>query len=392
MNKLIYFIIALFGLLPIIPNQFKGLPVILLVSFSLITYIKNKNKSINFKIFFIYSSLFLFYIISFIYSKNFNYGIKKIETSLSLLIFPILFFIFLKNYVINFEKLKTITLHSISIGSFVYSLIIIINFFIYKDPYVIFPNTVYIRASVEHIYLIGQHPIYSSLFLGIGLITSISVLTENRKWYFLIAIIINLLLVLMLASKSTIMGLFISALIILFLKGYRKTIAAFLIIFILGLVFLPTINQRISEIFNSKTYEVVDKNNSTSIRIGLFKSSITLLKDNWFLGVGIGDVKDEVSKIFNENFNGVGNYNTHNQYLGIWLGTGILGLLAFLYMLVYNFKLAIKNNDLLFLSILMFFSINLLTENLLERQSGVILFAFLINFFGVYNIQKIKKS
>jgi len=50
--------------------------------------------------------------------------------------------------------------------------------------------------------------------------------------------------------------------------------------------------------------------------------------------------------------------------------------------------MAWQTSDLLFLSLLILFVINLFTENILERQTGIILFLFLINFFGFITLKE----
>ncbi|MEN8185833.1 MAG: O-antigen ligase family protein, partial [Bacteroidota bacterium] len=137
--------------------------------------------------------------------------------------------------------------------------------------------------------------------------------------------------------------------------------------------------------------EKIDKYNSSQIRIAIWKTSLENIKEAPIFGYGIGDVKSVLNESYKSNFPLLleKNYNSHNQYFGIWLSTGIIGLLLFFYFLSFNYKLAIDSKDYLFLAILIFFSLNFLTENILERQTGAMLFFFLINLFGFYNYKKL---
>ena len=81
-------------------------------------------------------------------------------------------------------------------------------------------------------------------------------------------------------------------------------------------------------------------------------------------------------------------------FLNILLGQGYLGLLLFMLVLFNLFKHSLKSKDVIFTAILLFYVIEFLTENILDRQNGVILFAFLINFktFLSLNSQKLSNE
>jgi len=391
MNKLFSFAFILLCLLPIIPNKLKGFPVILLLLISLSIFIKTEVKKANIKLIVINSGIIVFYSLSLFYTKDLSRGLSLIETSLSLLVFPVIFYLFLNSDFLRKKELiilKNKLLISYIIGSSVFSLIAIVNFFFFRDPNAVFPMNIFIRASVLHIPFIGQHPIYFSIIIAIALIFSVYLLFESKKKIYLLPIILFLTLIIMLAGKATILALFIIVLSILFILG-KKRILIPIIISILVIGFLiPSIKTRTSELFQKQTYSQLDTLNSSSIRYYLNKSSFELLQDNWLIGIGIGDVKTEVMRVFQSKFNGKEDLNSHNQYFSIWLATGVFGFIFFLYMLVFNFRLALNSSDLVFLSLLILFTINFLTENLIERQTGVILFSFLINFFGFIKLKE----
>ena len=110
------------------------------------------------------------------------------------------------------------------------------------------------------------------------------------------------------------------------------------------------------------------------------------------MGVGIEDVQEKLELCYDQkqaNFK-KGMYNSHNQYLFVWLSTGILGILVFIYFLGYYFKKAMHYDDHLMISVLVLYSVVFLFENVLSRQSGVIFFSFLVNFFLWINLNKKK--
>jgi O-antigen ligase len=152
---------------------------------------------------------------------------------------------------------------------------------------------------------------------------------------------------------------------------------------------LPKENNRFTELFNKESFERVNLNNSTSIRYFILKCSVNLALESPLLGYGLGDVQQELDTCY--ILNGVqlptGKYNSHNQYLFIWLSNGLFGLVLFCLYLIYIFSLAKKNKDYFLLSVLLLFMVSFLFENVLSRQSGVVLFSFLINLFILKNLK-----
>lgn len=396
MDKLFSFSISFLCLIPIIPNRIKGLPVFLFAVSSLLIYIKTKEKKINLKVVLINSSILFFYLISLLYTENLTKAFQLLERSVSFLVFPLLFFWFNWGKQLQqkeIEKLKNNVLNSYLIATLLFSIFMILNFFIFKDPYTTFPMNIYVRASVLHIPYIGLHTIYISIYLAIGVIFSSYLFHTTQKKIYLPPIILFVTLLFMLVGKATLLALLIISIFALMRKGHKKIVIPITIFLLVILFLIPSVRLRTAELFQQKTYTQIDNNNSSSIRFYLNKSSISLLKENWIFGLGIGDVTDNVSETFQEKYGGKGIYGSHNQFFGFWLGTGIFGLLAFLAFIFYNIKLAWKSSDLLFLSILILFVINLFTENILERQTGIILFIFLVNFFSYITLKqsKIKK-
>jgi hypothetical protein len=74
--------------------------------------------------------------------------------------------------------------------------------------------------------------------------------------------------------------------------------------------------------------------------------------------------------------------------VGILLGCGIFGLLVLVLFFYFNFKIFTIDKNYFFLSVLFFYLIIMFVENILERQSGVILFSFLINLFCFISYRK----
>jgi O-antigen ligase len=388
-----------FGLFPILPNNLKGLPVILMVLHTLpkiLNFNLSKNKE-KLKIVLIYTllmiSIYISYLLSGFYTENISSLIQKLETSLSLLIIPLCF---------AFTE-KKIFLEQIKIFKriFIISTIIFIAFF---WSYVLFENTseslfslrsIDIREKINNIPLISLHPIYASMVFSISIFLLLSLWGKISKYLIIIVLFLLVGNVLVLASKMTIVSLFL-ILIYFFTKTKQKTyfkvlnVGLTLLVLVTAIIYLPNLRQRFDELFIPRTYEKVIIWNSTSIRTGIYECSINLLKNEWLFGYGIGDVQDKLNECYKNKSDVLlsGKYNSHNQYLSIFLGTGVLGFLVFLIMLGYNLILAFRFNDILFQIILIFFMLNFITESIIQRQTGVIIFSFLINLFGWNNFNR----
>jgi O-Antigen ligase len=115
-----------------------------------------------------------------------------------------------------------------------------------------------------------------------------------------------------------------------------------------------------------------------------------IIKSNYLFGVGTGDVKLVFQEMYVNMDTGLKEENqhrAHNQFLTTWVSYGIIGLLLFIFVLVYPFFF--KNKDVSFLYIAFFIIIvlSMLTEDTLETQTGVSIFAF-FNMFLFYNTEK----
>jgi O-antigen ligase len=158
---------------------------------------------------------------------------------------------------------------------------------------------------------------------------------------------------------------------------------------------VPSLKIRMNEIIDSsfkppKGYGF----NSINVRAGVWQCSFSLIKDNWAKGIGAGRVQDELNncyKNYDTNAFSSVDYNTHNEYFNILLGTGIIGLLAFLYMIIIVLYHAYKIRNPLFFSFVLLCALCFLTENILDRQGGIVFFVFFISVFTrVYVLQAAK--
>lgn len=390
-DKLIRYVIFLFAFFPLIPNNLKGLPVILLF---LAVIISDFKKEVNWKWLLINSSLFLVYLFSLVYTENLKEGLTKLETGLSILILPIIFYGFLAKF--NFDQsLKIKFFKFFIVSTFIFSVISFV--FIGTDNTTIYFSdwfTDKFRVIITEMPLIGQHPIYASIFLAISVVFYITLIklkafSTNFGNVYVLFLVINLILLFCLASKGVIIGLFI----VCFLDAIKnfkkvKTVLVFLIMAVVVFSF----NRRFQELFRADSYTIINENFSTSIRVGVYKCAFKIIEEEFLFGYGIGDSQRALNLCYANKSNVLlkNRFNSHNQYLDVIIKTGFIGFLFFIYFLYKNFQKAFRGRNNIVVLILMFYCVLFLTENILVRQSGVILFFFLISFLN-HNIAKIEK-
>jgi O-antigen ligase len=125
--------------------------------------------------------------------------------------------------------------------------------------------------------------------------------------------------------------------------------------------------------------EVVQKEepNSTNIRINIWSNAVQLISRNLFFGVGTGDIKEELVKVYTENHYEYGireRISPHNQFLHTGVILGIIGVAILLLQLVVPAWLAFKYREWLYFFFLAVIFLNCLTESMLEREAGILFF------------------
>lgn len=126
-----------------------------------------------------------------------------------------------------------------------------------------------------------------------------------------------------------------------------------------------------------------------SFRQQVWSSVFNLIHQSPFLGYGIGDIQEVLNNSYQKKE--LIGLNAHNQYFQLILqhGTIIFFTLAlFVFKLIKQCVLNKKSVLLFSWLIVLFFC---LTESILNRQWGVILFAFIVN-YSIYSNSKLLKT
>lgn len=119
-------------------------------------------------------------------------------------------------------------------------------------------------------------------------------------------------------------------------------------------------------------------------RIEYWKTASLIIRNNFWFGVGTGDMniafQDEYNSI-NSKLDSRWRLRTHNQYLSIWVGLGVFGLLWFLLVLIYPVLYQKAYNNLFFMVFFITLLVSMLTEDTIETQAGLSFYVFFYSLF-----------
>jgi O-antigen ligase len=185
------------------------------------------------------------------------------------------------------------------------------------------------------------------------------------------------------AWAGLLLGLIVMLLIAIFKKNLLMQKFLFVFIFTLslfgGILFYNYKDLVLARLSNDTRLE----KKSTTERIESIKIAQKIIKDHWFLGIGIGNYGEEVRNNIIDQQPAFFYQPVHNTYLLIWSEIGILGLFIFLCIFFYIFYL-FKTFDFaiehyFYLGIMISLFIMLLVDHWWwSTHFGVLLFWFVI--------------
>lgn len=125
-------------------------------------------------------------------------------------------------------------------------------------------------------------------------------------------------------------------------------------------------------------------------RIENWQACISLYKDNFLLGVGVGDVANDLQQYRLPNsWAFIEKANTHNQYLNFSLIGGLFTIIPFLGFILFEFKNSFNKKNLLLSFYLVLFIVFMFVENVLDRHAGIVFFSFFLFLLKYFYEEKI---
>jgi len=392
---LFYNLMALCFVFPIAPKLVPFFLVIISIV-SLFNFKTELNKQFNYyKPFILSISFYLISILGLLWSSDITSGIKHLEIKLSFLIIPL---IFLNKNLISQLKIKYL-FYSFLIGNCFAAIFALGN-----------AALIYFQKGINHFtYTLlspNFHPTYLSmyaLFCLSLLLLSGNMLIKN-KYLKNVLIVFLILWTILLSSKINIAILFIVLTFQLIhnLKASQNKLK-YLIISLLSLFCVAAFlyfNTSITERFKAGFTAISPSNNivnseteSNVARILIWKSASNLVIQHPLIGVGTGDVNNELVKEYeNRSYSGIKEkrLNAHNQYLQTALSTGIPSALLLLLFLIFPMLAFSSPKYRILHYFIVIFCVNGLVESTLENQAGVVFFMFFYFLLLRYTSNKIE--
>ena len=121
-----------------------------------------------------------------------------------------------------------------------------------------------------------------------------------------------------------------------------------------------------------------DPNSSSMMqRLEYWRTSLLIIKQHPIFGVGTGDlpmVFEEQYRSMKSELSPQNRLRSHNQYLSITIGFGVVGLAWFMFVMVYPGVKTRNFNNYFYVIFWLIFMLSMLTEDTIENQEGVTFF------------------
>jgi O-antigen ligase len=406
--KIYNYLTILIAFFPILGLKKSVLTIIIWALFSIFIVISEKSyKTISKKDginLLVLTSYYFAFVISFFFIDDRTLASRFLEKNIVFLLFP-LFMIVNKDF-ISPDTLKK------ALYSFIFSNLILAAYIwiiiLSKGYAETMAADNYYNPTIRNIFsdISGIHlPYLGILFVFSSLILLKDILFSEKKVSILngVRILAISLLVFSVVAFAARLALFSFLLVSLFLIFKITKTVGIRIAFILGFFLLlltvlmvPSSKKRIDNVFNSKLILPNKTQNSSEVnfRYGIYHCAGTILKENWITGVGPGNVQKKLDDCYSsytyKNYDDYRHieYNSHNQYIDICLKYGVFGLIAFLIFLFWG----LNTKDLIYHVFLFIILIGLVTENLFDRQIGVVFFTFFNSLFFINKTNYFEKS
>ena len=348
------------------------------------------------------TGLYGLYVLGMLYTNNLVFGLQDLLLKLPLLLFP--FLIFTINMREWSEKYTQRILQFFVLGNIITLLISVVHSWIlYKETSWIY-HFHYVSASWFH------HPSYASMYycFSFAIIIYLFLHYKTMIWEKITGIISLILLsaeIILLDSRAGTLTfacvLLIFMLYILFFR--RKFIPQLLAcIVFLGCIslitykLLPNGINRIQSSITQIQEDNADKNKpfkEKDLRLLIWDASLKVGIKHLPFGVGTGDIKEELREQYKKEDYTVPyeeKFNSHSQYLQLFVTLGIAGFIFFLTMVFLPFWTGYKSKNILFILFGVIMGINFLVESMFEKQAGIMFFSFF--FILLYFVSQFQKN
>ncbi|WP_298340703.1 O-antigen ligase family protein [uncultured Algibacter sp.] len=326
----------------------------------------SRNKTLkNIKDVFLCFALSAFFVISLFWLRNF----ENAQFEFLLRISPIIFLPFL--FFMNQEKYNMLELTWVLTISSILALL-----------YGVFSAVEFYTRPEEHFELIhlphtlrgNYHAVYFSIQLGINIILLFFSFKKTRNVYLLILAFLLFFAMILLGKRMPLLSVILLGIV------YTCNSLKKFVIYLLSLIFFATVF--IFTPYNKWRFNKLSEVGEGSERIIMLKASGQLISERVLLGFGTGNVSKNLERTY-EGMNIKTPFysnNPHNLFLFILISHGLLGLVIFIMFQLKVLKFAWGKNNKLFLYTYLFLLFVSMTEVILIRQQGIILYSLILSY------------
>lgn len=391
--SLVYYVV-------LIPWQVKWLPITLGIMLAGLFWLLSANFSAKLKRLSAnpFASLlfasYLMVVIGSFYSTESDQAAKEMFSKIPLLVWPLLLGSLKAFAKVDMDRLFKIFIYSaalLTLASFAYA-----SFRYFQDD----QHSAFYFAELLRLSKVPPH--YMGMYITFAYALLLYRLVQGKAFFASRFLNISLLLLFAVAvifiwvRMQYLLFLLINAFILMqYLKARRGTktaltaLAAFVIVFSALLLTIPGSRSRLVDTYHElRSFEQMIENKQTNPRKFLWREGFEVIAENFWTGVGTGSENTALNKKLKEVdaifWDGRQTYqlhemhfNYHNSFLQIFAANGFFAALIFLLLIVGPF-FSLKNHPFrtevhifLWVVILSFF-----TESMLQRQAGVLFFAF----------------
>ncbi len=379
---------------PLFPKAVQSISMLLFFVLSVVLFIKKKDFKIAklavVKVL-LFSSVFLMYLIGVLCSENKEEAFGFVVKTAPLLMFPLAIGILTKHKV-NREKLRMV----LSVYIAALALTLFWNHLYLSFTTSALSNWEYRLAFEKYT---NVHGTYFAIWIAFGIFILISKAfrAHKIKLFFvcsLIAYFVFWQIVIGARLPFVTTSLLVFAYLIHKIRDKKKKVYLLVSIVIVAICFIffnhKQLIEKVDFSLPKGDYHLQHETmTSEHIRGGIYFCSSKLILKKWLFGYGIGDVNDQLDTCYKEEIDSnvyqIKQYNAHNQYLQIFLSSGVIGGLIFILSILFGMRYAYRQKIMGYLAFSVLVATCFLTENILSRHDGVLFYAFFNSIFIFYS-------
>jgi O-antigen ligase len=346
----------------------------------------------------LFFSFFVWQILGLLYSDNQHDGWRNISLRLPFFLFPLVLILpgdMIRqkiNQLLRLFALGTLFYLIICFGYALYRSLNIQNGILTFNPHP--PVFDWLNYFNGYEFGIFHHPSYLAMYILFALFIAFESFLDNSinkslKVLWLFVSIVFLIAIYLLASRAEILATVLAVPIYYGFKfkilGANRILGILVIICIFVLIPISISNPRLYYYFRGTSKSEISNKILGESRIVMWKSAFNIIRKNFVLGVGTGDIQDELNKEFmrsdlRNEIKGR-NFNTHNQFIEVMTENGLIGLILFLSIFGIMLYISISEGNLLYTMFIFIVLFSFQFETMLNRLAGVAffpLFSFLL--------------